>query len=82
MHGDMDDNVHRRAHHCAGRRADPKANKTFDLLVLPDMDHNVTQHPYVIRRTLGLLRRAPAGRAAAGELPVEGAAGGLTLSVR
>jgi dipeptidyl-peptidase 4 len=28
-----------------------KANKRFDLLILPDADHNLTQHPYVIRRT-------------------------------
>jgi len=28
-----------------------KANKSFDMLILPDMDHDVTQDPYVIRRT-------------------------------
>ncbi|MBV6522840.1 MAG: hypothetical protein MNPFHGCM_02990 [Gemmatimonadaceae bacterium] len=50
VHGDMDDNVHP-AHTIALVDALVKANKRFDLLILPDADHNLTQHPYVIRRT-------------------------------
>jgi dipeptidyl-peptidase 4 len=50
MHGDMDDNVHpaltlRLVH------ALVEENKDFDLLILPDLAHGVTQEPYVIRRT-------------------------------
>ncbi len=50
IHGDMDDNVHP-AHTIALVDALVKANQLFDLLILPDADHNMTQHPYVIRRT-------------------------------
>jgi dipeptidyl-peptidase 4 len=50
IHGDLDDNVHP-AHTIGLVDALVKANRTFDLLVLPDADHNLTQHPYVIRRT-------------------------------
>ncbi|MCC6317150.1 MAG: DPP IV N-terminal domain-containing protein [Gemmatimonadaceae bacterium] len=50
IHGDMDDNVHP-AHTIALVDALVKANKSFDLLVLPDADHNLTGHPYIIRRT-------------------------------
>lgn len=50
IHGDMDDNVHP-AHTIALVDALVKANKRFDLLILPDADHQLTQHPYVIRRT-------------------------------
>ncbi len=50
IHGDLDDNVHP-AHTIALVDALVKANRTFDLLILPDADHNLTQHPYVIRRT-------------------------------
>ncbi|MDX2057974.1 MAG: prolyl oligopeptidase family serine peptidase, partial [Gemmatimonadales bacterium] len=50
MHGDLDDNVHP-AHTIALVDALVKANKSFDLLILPDADHNMTGHPYVIRRT-------------------------------
>ncbi len=50
MHGDLDDNVHP-AHTIGLVDALIKANKSFDLLILPDADHNMTQHPYVIRRT-------------------------------
>jgi hypothetical protein len=28
-----------------------KANKSFDLLIVPDADHNLTPNPYLIRRT-------------------------------
>jgi len=28
-----------------------KANKTFDSLLVPDANHGLSQHPYVIRRT-------------------------------
>ncbi len=50
MHGDMDDNVHPAM---TIQMADAliKANKSFDMLILPDMDHGVTQNPYVIRRS-------------------------------
>jgi dipeptidyl-peptidase 4 len=50
MHGDMDDNVHP-AMTLQVVDALIKANKAFDMLILPDMDHSVTQDPYVIRRT-------------------------------
>lgn len=50
MHGDLDDNVHP-AHTIALVDALVKANRSFDLLVLPDADHDLTGHPYVIRRT-------------------------------
>jgi len=50
MHGDMDDNVHP-AMTIQVANALIKANKTFDMLILPDMDHGVTQDPYVIRRS-------------------------------
>ena len=50
MHGDMDDNVHP-AMTLQVVDALIKANKSFDMLILPDMDHDVTQDPYVIRRT-------------------------------
>jgi predicted esterase len=50
MHGDLDDNVHP-AHTIALVDALVKANKSFDLLIVPDADHSMTQHPYVIRRT-------------------------------
>ena len=50
IHGDMDDNVHP-AHTLALVDALVKANKRFDLLILPDANHELTDHPYVIRRT-------------------------------
>jgi dipeptidyl aminopeptidase/acylaminoacyl peptidase len=50
VHGDMDDNVHP-ANTIALVDALVKANKKFDLLILPDATHDLTQHPYVIRRT-------------------------------
>jgi len=50
MHGDMDDNVHP-ANTLQVANALIKANKSFDMLILPDMDHGVTQDPYVIRRS-------------------------------
>jgi dipeptidyl-peptidase-4 len=50
MHGDMDDNVHP-ANTLQVADALIKANKSFDMLILPDMDHGVTQDPYVIRRS-------------------------------
>lgn len=50
MHGDMDDNVHPSM---TIRVADAliKANKSFDLLIVPNLDHGLTQEPYVIRRS-------------------------------
>jgi dipeptidyl aminopeptidase/acylaminoacyl peptidase len=50
LHGDMDDNVHP-AMTIQVANALIKANKSFDMLILPDMDHGVTQDPYVIRRS-------------------------------
>jgi dipeptidyl aminopeptidase/acylaminoacyl peptidase len=49
VHGDLDDNV---LPSSTLRLADAliRANKDFDLLILPDMDHNVSQNPYVLRR--------------------------------
>lgn len=50
IHGDLDDNVHP-AHTLALADALIKANKTFDMLILPDATHDLTSNPYVIRRT-------------------------------
>ncbi|MFN8571247.1 MAG: DPP IV N-terminal domain-containing protein [Gemmatimonadaceae bacterium] len=50
MHGDMDDNVHPAAT-IQMVNALVAANKSFDLLILPDRAHAVHQEPYVIRRT-------------------------------
>ena len=50
IHGDLDDNVHP-ANTIALVDALVKANKKFDLLILPDATHDLTSHPYVIRRT-------------------------------
>jgi dipeptidyl aminopeptidase/acylaminoacyl peptidase len=63
IHGDLDDNVHP-AHTTALVDALIKANKTFDFLMVPDADHNLTPNPYLIRRTWDyfvehLLRRQP-----------------------
>ena len=50
MHGDLDDNVHP-ANTIQVVNALMKANKSFDLLIIPDFAHAVHQEPYVIRRT-------------------------------
>ncbi|HEV8365408.1 MAG TPA: DPP IV N-terminal domain-containing protein [Gemmatimonadaceae bacterium] len=50
IHGDLDDNVHP-AHTLALVDALVKANKTFDMLILPDATHDLTGNVYVIRRT-------------------------------
>jgi dipeptidyl aminopeptidase/acylaminoacyl peptidase len=50
IHGDLDDNVHP-AHTIALVDALIKANKTFDMLILPDGTHDLTGNPYFIRRT-------------------------------
>lgn len=50
MHGDLDDNVHPGGT-VALVDALIKADKTFDFMVIPDADHGITQHPWVIRRT-------------------------------
>ncbi|MBC7897112.1 MAG: DPP IV N-terminal domain-containing protein, partial [Cytophagaceae bacterium] len=50
IHGDLDDNVHP-AHTLGLVDALVKANKTFDMLILPDATHDLTGNPYVIRRT-------------------------------
>lgn len=48
LHGDMDDNVHP-AHTLRLVDALIKANKSFDLLIVPDRAHGLNE-PYVIRR--------------------------------
>jgi dipeptidyl aminopeptidase/acylaminoacyl peptidase len=50
MHGDLDDNV---LPSSTLRLADAliRANRTFDLLILPDRDHGIVDDPYVVRRT-------------------------------
>jgi dipeptidyl aminopeptidase/acylaminoacyl peptidase len=50
IHGDLDDNVHP-GNTTALVDALIKANKTFDFLIVPDGDHNLTPNPYLIRRT-------------------------------
>ncbi|HVZ77250.1 MAG TPA: prolyl oligopeptidase family serine peptidase [Gemmatimonadaceae bacterium] len=50
IHGDMDDNVHP-AMTIQMVDALIKANKAFDLLIVPNANHELTQNPYVIRRT-------------------------------
>ncbi len=50
IYGDMDDNVHP-ANTVQLVDALIKANKSFDLLVYPDQNHEITQEPYLIRRT-------------------------------
>jgi dipeptidyl aminopeptidase/acylaminoacyl peptidase len=50
MHGDMDDNVHP-AHTIALVDALIKANKSFDLLIIPDATHDISTNAYAIRRT-------------------------------
>ena len=50
IHGDLDDNVHP-GNTTALVDALIKANKTFDYLMVPDADHNLTPNPYLIRRT-------------------------------
>jgi dipeptidyl-peptidase-4 len=48
--GDMDDNVHP-AQTLALVDALIKANKDFDFLMVPNADHDIFFHPYVLRRT-------------------------------
>ncbi len=48
--GDLDDNVHP-AMTIRLVNALIAANKSFDFLIMPDRDHNLTQEPYVIRRS-------------------------------
>jgi dipeptidyl aminopeptidase/acylaminoacyl peptidase len=50
VHGDLDDNVHP-ANTISLVDALIKANKSFDFLIVPDANHDLTQNPYVIRRT-------------------------------
>ena len=49
MHGDMDENVHV-ASTLVVVDALIKANKDFDLLILPNQPHGCTAHPYFVRR--------------------------------
>jgi dipeptidyl aminopeptidase/acylaminoacyl peptidase len=48
IHGDVDDNVHP-GHTLRVADALIKANKSFDLLMVPDKAHGLNE-PYVIRR--------------------------------
>jgi len=50
IHGDLDDNVHP-AHTIPVVDALIRANRDFDLLIVPDAGHGVAFHPCVIRRT-------------------------------
>jgi dipeptidyl-peptidase-4 len=50
MYGTLDDNVHPNANHLLINEL-VKANKDFDLLVLPNRNHGFANEPYVIRRT-------------------------------
>ena len=50
MYGTLDDNVHPNANHLLINEL-IKANKDFDLLVLPNRNHGFSSEPYVIRRT-------------------------------
>lgn len=48
MHGDTDDTVYP-ANALQMVDAIGKAKRSFDLLIVPDMDHGTMQDPYVIR---------------------------------
>ncbi|UHA74246.1 DPP IV N-terminal domain-containing protein [Paenibacillus sp. 481] len=48
-HGDIDNNVYA-AHTLRLADALIKANKDFDLLILPNVGHNITSSPYFVRR--------------------------------
>ena len=50
IHGDLDDNVHP-AHTIQMVNALIKANKSFDLLIVPDRNHDTSNETYVYRRT-------------------------------
>ena len=49
IHGDMDENVHV-ASTMVVVDALIKANKDFDLLIMPNQPHSSTHHPYFVRR--------------------------------
>ena len=49
IHGDMDENVHI-ASTLVVVDALIKANKDFDLLIMPNQPHGCTDHPYFVRR--------------------------------
>ena len=49
IHGDMDENVHV-ASTMVVVDALIKANKDFDLLIMPNQPHSCTAHPYFVRR--------------------------------
>ncbi len=49
IHGDMDENVHV-ASTMVVVDALIKANKDFDLLIMPNQPHDCTRHPYFVRR--------------------------------
>ena len=49
IHGDMDENVHV-ASTLVVVDALIKANKDFDLLIMPNQPHSCTAHPYFVRR--------------------------------
>lgn len=60
--GDMDDNVHP-ANTFKLADALVRANKDFELVVVPNAGHDVVDHPYLIRRTWDFLVRVLRGEA-------------------
>ena len=62
-----------------------KANKNFDLIMFPNRESRLRQRALHGAPALGLFRRAPAGRRAAGELrdarPAGGAAGDVAAAI-
>jgi hypothetical protein len=78
MHGDMDDNVHP-AMTLQLVNELIKANKDFDLIILPDRAHGLNE-PYVIRRRWDYFVRYLAGKEPPKEYeikrPESGAGGG------
>ena len=69
MHGDMDDNVHPSL---TMKLVDAliRANKDFDLLIIPGADHSAyATSRYFIRRKSGFLRPPPAGTGATARIP-------------
>ena len=68
IHGEMDENVHP-ASTLVVVDALIKANKDFDLLILPNLPHCLRRRSLLRPQALGLLRPASARRRAAGRLP-------------
>lgn len=70
IHGEADDNVHVSA---AMRLADAliKANKDFDMLIVPNADHSVGLLPYVVRRRWDYFVRFLAGQTPPREFSID-----------